>query len=513
MGGLVSPTPLFDSGGLPSQDFDNTADTLPSKELDDGLSWMHANSDKVAETIIAMQNRISSQPKAMALFTELIADILLGLFKIGQVFTIDWLKFEETLFGYLKDPVQALDVSVLSFYVQLLEQAFQGQPGTTVQFGNTQLAGVVQSLYNTMIKPFTLLGNTADITQPGSGFQNQEYLLSTALNLALQEKIVDDMANHFGMGALKTLGPLTAIVDQSINPRNIVRQAMDSSYAFLLKAPVTRDLNRKFPIKDLGLTALAHLRNRGVIPEESYFDRCLDAGLNQEGATQLLLESSRQISEGDIGKLLNRGIITLDDAQRLMTQQGYDPRLAETVIHLRTHDRNEAVLERVGYAAVSAWVRGKLQKSTMEDILRQTGFTDFEITTLELEQSFAKTVPDFKPLTYSDTKRLFEANIIGIDEVIAFLEAQNYSPADVQNLVLLDFTVAAERQTRKAVLVARLRVQAENDKVQAAADLVKNETALAKAKTTLAAELDTAAATLGQLEALPGILALTAHIP
>jgi len=513
MGDLLNPPFPTDSGGLPSQDFQATTDDFTKLTLQQQLKFLIDNAAQLVGLRDLFLSGAPFQWKQAAGFTEIIADILLGLFKIGEVFTINWLKLEETLFSFLREPVQALDVTVLSFYVQLLEQAFQGQPGTTVQFGNTQLAGIVQSLYNTMIKPFTLLGNTADITQPGSGFQNQEYLLSTALNLALQEKVVEDMGNHFGMGALKTLAPLTAIVDQSINPRNIVRQAMDSSYAFLLKAPVTRDLNRKYPIKDLGLTALAHLKLRGVIDDATYLDRCLDAGLNNEHAQQLLLEAGRKISEADIAKLYTKGIITLDDARNLLMQSGYDPRLADAIIHLRTHDRAATIEERVGTAAVSKWVAGKIDQATMEGILQQTGFTSFEITLLELEQAWAKVHPDFKPLTYSDTKRLFEANIIGIDEVVTFLDGQGYSPTDVQNLVLLDFTVAAERQARKALLIARYRVQAQTDLAQAAAATAKNQTALADAKKALASELNSAAAELGQLEALPGILALTGSIP
>jgi hypothetical protein len=506
---------LSDSGGIPSSDFAATTDNFTAKNAKDWLNFL-SDPDNLKKFIGIYVQVLASTPlfaKQHAGATELIADFLLGLYKVDQAFTLKWLGFEETLLGFLLGPVEALDVTILSHFTDLMQKAFSGSPQTSFHFGDTGIAGSAISLFETFVKPFTLLENTADISQPGSGLSNQAYLLQLALALSLTEKVVDDLGNHFGMGALKTLAPLTGIVDQAINPRNVVRQAMDSSYAFLLKAPVTRDLNRKFPIKDLGVTALAHLRNRGAIDDATYLDKCLDAGLNQTNAQQLLIESSRQISEADIGRLLKNGIITIDDARNLLTQSGYDPRIADTIIHLRTHDRSETIRERVGLRAVSAWVAGKLDKSKMEDILRQTGFTDFEIVLLELEQDFAKTVPESKPLTLAQVKSLFQENIIGIDEVITFLEGEGYSPKDVQNLVLLDFTVAAERQARLAVLISRERVAAQNAKLQAAADQKKNETALADAKKALAAELDAAAATLGQLGALPGILILAGHIP
>jgi hypothetical protein len=511
-GSPLPPEPLLSAGAAP--------DVPPSgvlysaeKDFNDSLAWLEKNAERAGAAVGSLWDFTKINETSLALLTKIFGYLLKGLADIELTLDKEWLAVEKDVYSQvLPDLIpmqQQIDAVNLKFLLEAL--AIAGLGGGT-SFGGL-LSADAQALFNGIVMPFTLLNSQATPDVRGSGFQNQAFLLSQAMNLALTTHLIDNASNHMGMGLLKTIQPFLSLVDRSVHPTNVIRQAMDASYALLLKAPLTRDLNRKYPVKDLGLTALAHLRNRGAIPEESYFDRCLDAGLNQEGATQLLLESSRQISESDIGKLLNRGIITLDDAQRLMTQQGYDPRLAETVIHLRTHDRNEAVLERVGYAAVSAWVRGKLAKSTMEDILHQTGFTDFEITTLELEQDFAKTVPEFKPLTYSDVKRLFEANIIGIDEVVTFLEGQNYSPADVQNLVLLDFTVAAERQTRQAVLIARARVQAETARVQAAAAQVKNETALANAKKTLASELDAEAKLLGTVSAVPGILALTGHIP
>jgi hypothetical protein len=511
-GNLLPPFPT-DSGATPAQDFTSTAVYTAEKDLNDLLAWTKKNAQEAGDSLGALWDHSKIGDKSLAMLVKLFGYLLKGLADVELTLAKDWLKVEAQVYSQvIQDLIplqQVIDSENLAFLGEAMRVANTG--------GETSFAGRLKddaaALFNAIIQPFTLLQNPVNPKTVGSGIQNQQYLLSQALSLALSQHLISNAADHMGMGFLKTVEPYMQLIDRSLNPSNVVRQAMDASYAFLLRAPLTRDLNRKFPIKDLGVTALAHLRLRDAIPADSYFDRCLDAGLDYESATQLLLEAQRQISEADIAKLLKRGFITLEDAQRLMTQQGYDPRLADTVIHLRTHDRNEAVLERVGYAAVSAWVRGKLDKQTMEGILQQTGFTDFEIATLELEQSFAKTVPDHKPLTYSDVKRLFEANIIGIDEVIAFLEAQNYSPQDVQNLVLLDFTVAAERQARKTLLIARLRVQSENDKAQAAADAKKGEQALADAKKTLASELDSAAKELGTIESLPGILTLAGHIP
>jgi hypothetical protein len=509
------PIPPFptDSGGTPAQDFTSTAVYTAKKDLDDMLAWMKTNAEDAGNTMGAWWDHSQIQEKSLAMFVKVFGWLLKGLADIELTIEKDWLATEAKVYQQVIPDLIALQQQIEDVNLGVLVQALGAAAGDNVSFGSGGMSSQAQTLFNSVIQPFTLLNSGTDPSQVGSGLKNQQFLLSQCLNLALTEQVIDNAADHMGMGFLKTIQPFLWLIDRTVHPSNVIRQAMDSSYALLLKAPVTRDLNRKFPIKDLGVTALAHLFIRGGIPIAEYLDRCLDSGLNNVHAEQLLLESSKQLPPADIAKLLQHGFITQADAQQLLLQQGFLQSAVDARIYLDTHDRYWSIQERVGNAAVSKWVAGKIDQPTMEGILRQTGFTQDEINILELEQAWLKVHPEFKPLTYSDTKRLFEANIIGIDEVVTFLEAQNYSPADVTNLVLLDFTVAAERQARSALLIARYRVQAQNALVQAAAETKKNETALADAKKALASELNAAAATLGQLEAVPGILALTGSIP
>ena len=523
MSGFLNPPLPTDAGGVPSQDFESTADNYDKNQLENLLKLLSINIPGLGVLIAAIGSASHGIETAWSIAGEVLKDVLLGLFKIDSVFGLAWLQLETALFETLFVPVQKLDLTVHEHLLSLLAEALEGQPGSEVTFGSGVLATAVQAMYNQMVQPFTLLGSTLNPKDLGTGLKHQQYLLSTGLNLALQEKVIDDLGNHFGLGILKTLGSYMQIIDQSINPRNVVRQAMDSSYALLLKAPLTRDLNHAYPIKNLGVTALAHLYIRGTIDQATYFDRCLDAGLDNNAALELVLESSKTLSPGNISDLLQHGFITPNDAQQLLLQQGYQSASVDALMYLNTHSRYFAIQERVGTAAVSAWRAGKLDQPTMESILRQTGFNPDEIQLLELEAAFAKsqgigvlaggTTVEPRSLSYSQVKNMFEANLIGIDEVIAYLQNENYAPNDVMNLVLLDFTEAAQRQARQAALIARLRVQANQQQVTALVDAKKNETALAAARNTLADELNAEANVLGTLQTIPAIVALAGLIP
>lgn len=503
----IPPLPIFDAG-VPAADVPSTAPTLTAAELDilgrpqlppvnipptDFKAWL----DKT---------RIMTEP--FALFADIIADILIGLLKVDEKFTLAWQGLELELIDRLLPRVMEIDIHEHQILIELLQQAFGAPAGSGVQFGSGSLKDTAQALFNQMVQPFTLMQSGLNPAERGSGIHAQQYLLSTALNLQLQQKVIDDVGQHMGLGLLKTLSPYMSIIDRSVNPSNVVRHAMNASLSFFLGAPMTRDLNRRYPIKDLGLTALARLHIRGAIDEQTYLDRCLDTGLDTNQAQQLILETARLLDPGAIAKLLNMGYLTAPDAKKLLAQLGYQPAAVDAQLYLDTHARYFQLQERVGTEAVTAWKHKYITTQRLREILKLTGYTDDEIQLLLIEGEFVKQTTTKDHITYAQIRAMFQANIIGIDDVIAFLEAKDYTPDEVIDLVLLDFTEAAERAARRNTLQARLRLSAEEDLVAADAAEAKDHADLAEARRNLASELKAEADTLGQPIERAGILQL-----
>ena len=510
MAGDSNPLPPFplDSGGVPASDFSVIPDYAAGSDLDDALRWLKTNAPDFGDAMGSAWDHSHIMEKTGAFLLKIAAYLVTELAKAETTILDTWIPLETQLYEKAIPILTQSGAVEVNAVIPLLIAALAGNSGDSLNFGSGPLAASIQGLFNGIVQPFTLMDSAANPQEVGSGIKNQQYLLRQAIGIGLSNWVVDNIGDHMGMGFLKTLRPFLSVVEHCINPSNVVRQAMNSSFQFLVRAPLTRDLNRRYPIKDLGVTALAKLYLREVIDDNTYLDKCLDAGLDNTQAQQLLLESMKFMTTGNLADLLTHGYITENDARQMLLQMGYHPAHVDSLLYLQTHSRYFSIQERVGNAAVAAWKHAYIDENRLEEILHQTGFSDDEIQLLELEGEFVKSTTEAKELTYAQIRQLFQENIIGVDDVITFLTKQGYQPDDVRKLVLLDFTAAAERSVRDAELQARLRVQAEQNRVTAAAAAKKNEQTLADAKNALADELDRAAKLLGAAKTLPGILAL-----
>ena len=512
LGPGVPPLPVNDFGNA-SPDPAPTATYTAESDLNDMLNWMTKEAIALGQLLGVIWDNSHLTEKAIAFLTEAAKYIVPKIAGFESEVAEVWFNAEAAAYAGAVAPLEAAAASEAEVAMGILIQAMNGSAGSDQNFGSSPMAGTAQQLFNQLVQPFTLMNAGLDPTQVGSGINAQQFLLEKASGMLLQEWIVEQLGNHLGMGFFKTLAPFLGIIDRSINPSNIVRQAMDSSFTFLLKAPLTRDLNRQYPIKDLGVTPLAHMFIRGIIDEPTFLDRCLDSGINNLQAQQLVLESARLLDEGSIAKLLNLGYLQQSDAQKLLAQLGYQPAAVQARLYLDTHQRYFTLQERVGTEAVTAAKHGYITTDRLEQILKLCGYTADEITLLEIELEFVKSTTAKDHLTYTQVKDLYKANIVSIDDVIAFLQAHEYSDQEVIDLVLLDFTEAAERAAQLNLLQARLRVAAQQNLVTARADAAKNEAALAQAKTQLASELQAEADTLGQISTGAGILAAAGVLP
>lgn len=505
--GPIPPAPTND-GGAGSQDSQTTATYDPTQTTDAQWQYVKAHADEIAQTLGAIHEGTGIVDRGIAKVAKILAYVVPFIAQIEGDLIANWVSLEAEVYAKAVAPLSEAGAVEAQEAVQLLLDALSGSPDGQINFGSSPVAAVAQQLFNFVIYPFTLMAGGVDPTQPGSGFKAQQFLLSSAATLSLKEWIVEQLGQHVGMGFFKTLGPFLGILDHSLDPSNIVRQAMESSYSFLMKTPLTRDLNRAFPMKDLGASALAHLHIRGAIDLNTYLDRCLSLGLSNEYAQQLILESAKLPSRSDISQLLKAGYITADDASALLKQQGYQDTTIPALLYLDTHARYFTLQESMASQVITSWKDQYIDTPTLESLLKQLGYTADEIQLVELEQQFSKKFVVQKTLTYTQVKDCYAANILGVSDVISFLQNEGYSPTDVINLVLLDFTVAEQRTETRNRLLAQLSVDTQQQLVDAAAAQAKNETALANARTALAKELEAEAKAYGQLTTAPSILQL-----
>ncbi len=476
----------------------------PVSEADDLWNWTKSKVSEFSDWFDSTFHVREDIIKAASALWSLLGYLFVAFVKGELAIEEEYIKIMAEGYSQIIPIAVQSESEIASIMLGLFNQAMQSAESEGLDFGSGPLAGPMQSFFNTMVLPFTLIQNTADPTQPGAGIANMQYLLRQALGLNMATWIVDNASDHLGLGWLKHLQPFLFTVDRSVNPANTVRIAMDSAYTYLVRAPMLRDLQRQYPIKTLGLTALAKLYARGAIDEQTYLDKCLDQGLDNQWAQQLVLESAKLLTESQIGDLLKHGYITQDDAITQLKWLGYPDWQANALLYWITHQRFFSIQERVGNEAVSAWKKGYISQAQLESLLQNLGFSNDEVSLLEIEGQFTKR----KTLTYSQIRQLYEANLVDIDYVINFLTNEGYSPDDVRLLILLDFVKAEERSLRDAELTARIRVEAALAQEQAQVAKNRNLQELSQAKSALAAELNNTADQLGLLRSLPSVMQL-----
>ncbi len=509
MGSFIGNPPLpTDQGPDPAPDVPPVNAYSPASVAQDTLNFVSGNADAVKSVIDYVFSTDDPVIRFLLFIAKIIGEIWIDILKILVPLQVDYNNAVAELHK------QELPIGVpaardmVADELQILMSALGSTATNQYAIPGSDITAQGEDLFNNFILPFALWSNTADPTQFGAGFQNAQFLLRRAMILSLAEYTLDSMKNLVGFGWVSHLQPLIGFVDRAINPSNIVRQSMEQAYSYLMKAPMQRDLNHLYPIKDLGVSALAKLYIRGAIDEQTYLDKCLDAGLNNTQAQQLILETAKLLSTSQIGTLLNHGFITEDDAFQQLKEQGYPDWQARALLYLETHDRFFSIQERVGNEAVTAWKKGIIAQDQLESLLQNLGFTQDEIALLEIEGQFTKQSTDRKDLTYSQVRSLFEQDLVDLDYVINFLQNEGYSSDNVRLLILLDFVKKEERALRDAEITARIRVQAAQAREQAAVAANRNETELAQAKQALAAELDDVQKQLGLLQSLPSILDL-----
>jgi len=503
----IPPLPT-DSGPLPAPDVSPVNSYSPTTEATDTLNFLKGAAPDLKTLVSDVTGAEELFVKLMLALIELIGEgwiKLLGLLVPLQVDYNNALaalhKAELPLGVPASRDMIADELAIILAAIGSTATANYAIPGSDITAEG-------ESLFTSLIEPFTLAANTADPSQFGSGFQNQHFLLKRALALSLAEYTLDSMKDLVGFGWVKGILPMLGFIDRAINPSNVVRQSMEQTYAFLMKTPIQRDLNNLYPIKDLGVAALAKTFLRGGIDQATYLQKALDSGLDNTQAQQLILETAKLLPSSDLGVLLNNGQITYDDMIQQLLQQGYPGFQATATTYLETHRRFFSIQDRVGNEAVTAWKHGYINQAQLETLLAQLNFTPDEIALLEIEGQFTKKTTEQKTLSSSQVKAMFDANIVDLNYAINFFTAEGYSPEDVGKIILLDFVKKEERLILQNELFARIRVEAQLALTAAATENKKNETALATARQSLAAELNATQTELGLLQAAPSILNL-----
>ena len=479
----------------------------PTTDMDAALNHFQKNAGAWQSVLKELDIAADDMLKIVAAIFGYLSKLFLVFIQDEAAIVGDYEKAVAGLMGQALDIAMPSATDLSGVITGKLGQYLTGDPTSGPGQAPGGITQAALALQGSVINRLGLFVNPVNPAEKDAGIRNAQYLLQQAAQLNLTTWAIEHLSHLIGLGWLKHFASFEQVIFQSVNPANLVRMMMDAMYTQLVRLPLTRDLNRRFPVKDLGIAAYARLFTRGAITSQQYLDKLLDAGLDGTQAQELLIETSKTVSIGDVGLLVTHKYWTQQDALTYLRQQGYAPPYDEITLWLETHREVFSRQRTLGASIIKQYNQGKIDWASAESLLRQVDFSDDEIAVISLESTVNGLVSRPSLLTYGQVKDLYTASLVDLDFVQTWLTNytrevhagiyQTYTPEEVQDLLLLDFTQAADRAAQKAVMAARERLLAQEAEEKAVKDQAANEAALADAEKAYAAALRQNASLLG----------------
>ena len=510
--GIFSPFDVPPTGAPPpALDVPPANQYSPSTDLDATLAHFQIHKTAWASALHDLSSAEQDVEKLLGIIWTVLADLFL-VFISGEA---------AVQHGYEADIVNLMQSALKNEMPQatelaanisnILAQYVTGSPQTGSGNAPGGISDVASSLTATIVDRLGLFFQPIPPSQTNAGILNAQYLLQQGVQLNLSMWAIQHLSHLPGLGWLKHVSDFDNVIFQMVNPPNMVRMMMDAMYTQLVRLPMTRDLNRKFPVKDLGISATAKLYMRGSLTSQQYQDKLLDSGLDATQAEQLLIETWKPLTVSDVGTLVMHKYMTEADALTYLQQIGLMAPYDQLTLTLETHREVFARMRSVGNSLISAYHKGAFDFPTLTTLLQQLDFNDAEIAVVGVEHTTnALKLPKVKDpgtvtLTLSDVKELFAKSLVDLDFVINYLTDEGYDAQDMQYLILLFFTSSAQIAVNQATLAARERVQAQSALIRAKTAQAKNEADLAAALKAEAAQLNANANLFGTPIAPTGI--------
>jgi len=510
--GLFNPFDVPPTGAPPpALDVPPANQYSPTTDLDATLAHFQINKTAWASALKDLSSVEQDVEKVLGIIWTVLSDLFLAFISgegaVQHAYEADIVDLMQRALKNEMPQATELAANIAT----ILGQYITGSPKSGAGSAPGGIGDISSAMMATIVDRLGLFVDPIPPSQNDAGIINAQYLLQQGVQLNLSMWAINHLSHLPGLGWLKHIGDFDNVIFQMVNPPNMVRMMMDAMYTQLVRLPLTRDLNRRFPVKDLGIAAMAKLYMRGSITSQQYQDKLLDSGLDATQAEQLLIETWKPLSVADVGTLVMHKYMTEADALTYLQQIGLMPPYDQLTLTLETHREVFARQRSVGNSLISAYHKGAFDFPTLTTLLTELDFNDAEIAVVGVEHTTnALKLPKVKDpgtvtLTFTDVKELFARSLVDLDFVINYLTNEGYDAQDMQYLILLFFTSSAQIAVNQATLAARERVQAQSALVRAAATEKKNEDALAAALKAEAAQLNANANLFGTPIAPSGI--------
>lgn len=473
-------------------------DSASFVETRDGQQVVKTLDDQVQKAIAALKdpnllaNIVGSEAGA---FISLLWKFLLDIEKLGATGAVDVLKpLVDVALAVLK-PVQGVFGELSKEYVKELADKVV-MPNQKIPAGPDS-ADVLGAKYafDAIVAPLSHITAGADPNTPGAGATNIQAALGSIVSVHLMTWVINVVSNLTGVGTLKFMNSFNEVILAALNARGLSRVAMKPYLEQMMVIPATRELNTRF--KQTPITESQAVKEwlRGKMTKNELKELLTGKGYKEDLTEQFLAEQQKYLSDADVGTLIDLGWWTEEQAITYLQQQGWNADIAPVLVRFERQRRVRTIQGEIAASAAKLLVQGLITEDVFRSVLHDLNFADAEIEALSINAQLQRASKT--RLSLLQVRQLYDAKLVDLNYVQAYLEGLGHSVEDTNLLILLEFTHEKERDARRAELAAAERVQGERDKEAAAVATKKAETDLAAALEGLAAKRAALASSLG----------------
>jgi hypothetical protein len=319
-----------------------------------------------------------------------------------------------------------------------------------------EAAGVV---FDKIMAPMLHILTPSNPEKSGAGEANSQAILGTIINLHLSTWAVNIISNLTGLGALKFINSFDDAIMSGINARGFSRLACKPYLDKYVVTPLTKDLNRQWPLEIGSPSQLVKRFIRGNMTGEELKAALRERGFDDEVVTDMVLDAAKLLTTDGAAWAVKNGFWTEEQAIRELQYLGYTAEMARVVLQMQLTSQIDAEGLSLAHSLIDAMVDRRIDQATVRHLLASTALTEDEINAMVTRGAILQELS--RRLTLSQVKSLYAESLVDLDYVLNFLRDEGYSDQDADLLALLEFTKAADRAQRKKDLLERRRVDLE----------------------------------------------------
>lgn len=314
-------------------------------------------------------------------------------------------------------------------------------------------------------------------------------VMKLELNGWLEAWVTDGISAHF----LEKFGELKDGLSRSLGFGRLARQVFRAPLKILVSDPYLALLNQKYRPRHWDEKVLMARLNRGAITRADLSGPLGNQGYTEAQIDELVRDSQKTLSMGDLEYLDRRGLLLEDFAKESLIAIGYPEGTADAIRDLWRDKRIQKYRDEMVKVGEAAYVAGNIGPDTFGAIVQQSGF-DTEEQEWMTKVAELKVSVKTRHLSEGEILKGIEDGILNFNDLKAWalregMNAQDEAVLELEEQFKLNQAAALAKVKRDT---AKAKVEAANAKLETA----KQKAAVAKAE---AADAGLTAATAGTL--------------